>query len=117
MIVSPNMTVFEVIRGFSEEFPFLRLEIYCQGQEATTVWLEKPLFALSRLKEPLDVYLQADMPVFEVVESFWQNMGLQVVIFRRVGNSWLETSFTGNWTLEHQNNMGSAMVSVWSSGT
>lgn len=114
MIISPNMTVFEVIRGFSDQFPYLRLEIYCQGQEATSVWLEKPLRSLSRLKEPADVHLHAGMPVHEVVESFWQNMGLQVVIFRRVGNSWLETSFTGSWTLEHQNYMGSAMVSVWS---
>lgn len=113
MIISPNMTVFEVLRNFTDQFPFLRLEIYCQGQEAGSIWLEKPLFALSRLKEPQRVELTPCLTVQDVVELFWENLGLQVVIFRRVANSWLETSFTGSWTLEYQNNMGSAMVSVW----
>lgn len=114
MVISPNMTVFEVLRIFTDQLPYLRLEIYCQGQEAGSMWLEKPLYELSRLKDPQDVYLQPSMAVRDVVDLFWQKMGLQVVIFRRVGNSWLETSFTGSWTLEYQNSMASSMVSVWS---
>lgn len=114
MIISPNMTVFEVLRNFTDQFPYLRLEIYCQGQEAGAIWLEKPLNSLSRLKNPEDFVLTPAMAVHEVVDLFWKKMGLQVVIFRRVGNSWLETSFTGSWTLDYQNSMGSAMVSVWS---
>lgn len=112
LTIEPHMKVSDLMRVISENFPYLRLEIYCQGQEAMSLWPMKHLHELSRHKNPEALHIQPSMAVNEIVDLFWQKMGLQVMIFRRIGSMWLETSYTGSWSLEHQNNMGSSMVSV-----
>jgi hypothetical protein len=57
------------------------------------------------------------LAVHEVEEAFWSNMGLQVSVYRKVGNSILETSFVVGWTLEHQNKKGSELLTDFNAKT
>jgi hypothetical protein len=50
-----------------------------------------------------------EMKVSEVENLFWENMGIQISVFRKSGKTWLESSFTNYWSLERQNTLGKGM--------
>lgn len=57
-------------------------------------------------KDKAKVEILANMTVNELEQLFKTKFGLNIQIFRKSGNSWLETTVTDNWTLEKQNEEG-----------
>mgnify|MGYP006198833987 FL=1 len=82
LTIEPHMKVSDLMRVISENFPYLRLEIYCQGQEAMSLWPMKNLHELSKHKNPETVHIRPSMAVNEIVELFWQKMGLFWLSFK-----------------------------------
>ncbi len=109
MIVSGENLISEVESQFFKLFPFLHLEFYHKGEivqrQGTHLGLKS--IAKKMVLEPFTII--PEMSVHELETFFWENMGIQVSVFRKVGNSMLETSFTSSWTLKHQNNKGSEL--------
>jgi hypothetical protein len=51
------------------------------------------------------------MRVSELEQLLGNRYGLGVQVFRKAGNSWVETILTDSWTLEEQNNEGQVLSS------
>jgi hypothetical protein len=51
------------------------------------------------------------MKVSELEELFEEVFGLSVQVFRKSGESWLQTTTTDSWTLNQQNLKGKEMSS------
>lgn len=52
------------------------------------------------------IHITDDMPVSKLEQLFLDQFGLSVQVFRKSGSSWLETTFTDDWTLKRQNDAG-----------
>jgi hypothetical protein len=46
------------------------------------------------------------MTVIELEKTFEEMLGLSVLVYRKSGKLWLETTMTDNWTLAQQNENG-----------
>jgi hypothetical protein len=107
--VNAKIKAIDLIKNFGEIYPFLRLEIYYQGEEMSDAYHDYKLCDIVHKKIVECFVILPEMKVSEVEEAFWENMGLQISIFRKSGKTWLESSFTNYWSLERQNNLGREM--------
>ncbi len=104
--VSSEIKTNELIRQFSEIYPYLRLEIYHKGREMGDAAHQANLSDIINNKTFENFEIIPEMTVAEVETSFWEKMGIQISIFRKSGRTWLESSYTNYWSLEKQNNLG-----------
>lgn len=109
LYVNADMVAADLIKRFNEFYPFLRLEIYYRGEEMGAASHHCLLKEIVNKKTLESFVIVPEMKVSEVESSFWENMGLQVSIFRKSGKTWLESSYTNYWSLERQNILGREM--------
>ena len=107
--VKPDIKATDLIRQFNEIYPFLRLEIYYRGEEMSDATHDCMLCDIVHRKAVESFAILPEMKVSEVESMFWENMGIQISIFRKSGKTWLESSFTNYWSLERQNSLGKDM--------
>lgn len=105
IIIDKKMTVSQLARSFNETYPFLKVEVYYNGNDIGGDCFYT-LGEISKMKNPAAFAILPEMTIQEIEQFFWDELGLQVSVFRKVGNSWIHTAFTNNWTLERQNRMG-----------
>ena len=113
MLITDHKTLKEIKTEFSQKFPYLKLEFYKGKHEAG-----QPSPAILQLDENLtigsirkvhtegDLRISANLKVNTLEERFWKQYALNVQVFRRSGNLWLQTTTTDNWTLTEQNGKG-----------
>lgn len=109
--LSNDKTVAEIQKEFNTLFPFLKIGFFTKGHKVFEGTAKKSIIASeTKLKlvktEKTKVQISADMTVNELEQLFKTKFGLNIQIFRKSGNSWLETTVTDNWTLEKQNEEG-----------
>lgn len=109
LIVNAEMKADDLIKKFSEHYPFLRLEIYHRGQEMGDALNNCILKEIINRKKSESFEILPEMKVSEVEDIFWDKMGLQISVFRKSGKTWLESSFTNYWSLHRQNSLGKEM--------
>jgi len=113
LIIDENLSLKEIQQSFTATFPYLKIEFYETNNN---------LFEVSVKKNPLDknlilknirslesfgaLSISPEEKVVDVERNFFEIYGLNVQIFRRSANLWLQTTATDNWTLEHQNEIG-----------
>ncbi len=102
MIVYKDLTVSQLTHIFSENYPLLKIEIYHCGEEMSHDCFHT-LHEISNMKNPQNFTILPEMSFSNIEEIFWEKLGLQVVVFRKIRNEWVPTSVMGNYTLEHQN--------------
>ena len=109
--ISRNTMVYEIKKQFSSEFPFLKVEFLIPPHVSTGG--RHPVIAADtvrltsvqpHLKE--GAFVVNDMTTVGELESCFRNHLLDVQVFRRSANLWLETTMTDSWTLQKQNNHG-----------
>lgn len=101
-----DMPFTELESLFSSIFPFLVIEIYQSGEPLNGLYKAKKLSQIGRKKESIAFRIVPEMSVNQLEKLFWENFGIQMSVFRKVGSSLLETTFTSAWTLQHQNQKG-----------
>lgn len=109
LFVKPDIKATDLIRQFNEIYSFLRLEIYYRGEEMGNAYHNCKLSDIMHKKAAESFAILPEMKVSEVEKLFWENMGIQISIFRKSGKTWLESSFTNYWSLERQNTLGKGM--------
>ncbi|WP_162628278.1 hypothetical protein [Arcticibacterium luteifluviistationis] len=114
--VLAEMSIAEVEGKFNILFPFLNIEFFRNGESIEGNYRWKSLKDYGRKKVQEKFSIEPEMTVREMEKMFWEKMGLQVAVYRKVGKSVLETSFTSGWTLEHQNRKGSELQRAFASG-
>ena len=109
-----DRTISEVQQEFNEAFPFLKIEFFKNGTIRKDRYPAHLQFACGlKIKEAWNKKKQEGfldvtdaMTVSDLENSFMDQFGLSVQVFRRSGNIWLETTITDNWTLKQQNDHG-----------
>lgn len=114
--VSPEKSISQIQEEFAEVFPFLKLVFFSKPHKAYKSSHAKFLISEtgrtlgSMEKQPKngDLYIELEMPTWQLERLFEEEFGLHVQVFRKSGNTWLETSVTDDLTLEDQNAKGKA---------
>ncbi len=106
--VEKDMKVENLAKIFSEKYPFLKIAIYYEGEEVHFDSFHT-LGNLSSIKKPESFILLPTMTTEKIEQLFWDKMGLQVAVFRKIGNTWVSTAFTNNLTLERQNQIAESI--------
>ena len=111
LTISSDETIGQIQDQFMGYFPNLKPVFFTKphaaykGSPAKFIVSERDtlLSTLSSIiPENAVLLLELEMPVWQLERLFENEYGLHVQIFRRSGNTWLETSVTDDMTLEQQ---------------
>jgi len=102
--------------AFHALFPYLKLVFFTrphdayEGSPARYILNEPDQTLGASMKKQREgvLYLEPEMPTWQVERLFREEFGLNVQVFRQSGDLWLETSVTDDLTLEQQNAKGKA---------
>jgi len=117
--VSNLRTVAEVKADFNRFFPYLRLEFTKnngQSSNGNTTKERIPddliIGSIRVKKNEGEIEFSENSTVQEFESLFFDKFGLNVQVYRRSGNIWLETTMTDNWTLRMQNEHGREITEI-----
>ena len=109
--ISSDLTIGQLQTEFATFFPNLKPVFFTKphaaykGSPAKFIVSEREtrLSTLSaKVPERAFLMLELEMPVWQLERLFESEYGLHMQIFRRSGNTWLETSVTDDMSLEQQ---------------
>lgn len=113
MQIQDQKTLNQIQEEFSELFPFLKIEFYKErhitgeGSPANEQLDTTLTVGDGRtVQKEGDVKITPDMKVAELEALFQKQYGLNVQVFRRSGDIWLQTTATDSWALSEQNRKG-----------
>lgn len=113
MKIHSSRKLSEIKEEFNAGYPFLKLEFFKVphiDQEPTAkkamIRADHSVSEISELEKEGEIVLSGDMTVNELESLFRDEYGINVQVFRRSGNVWLETSSTDEMTLDEQNELG-----------
>lgn len=111
--IEAGMSISTVQHAFNEAFPFLKLEFFRKPHRPKGASEKKHLLkpdgilrARSKSRKKTFVQVTEEMTVSELEQLFLEYFGISAQVFRKSGRSWLETTFTDDWTLQKQNHEG-----------
>ncbi len=118
MIITDSSLLRDLQADFNLQFPYLKIEFY-QGQhqahEASApnsrIETDHSVAIARESHQDGEFNINEGMTVNEVENLFYDYYGLNVQVFRRSGNIWLQTTSTDDWTLEEQNKKGRQSMS------
>ncbi|MBI4944954.1 MAG: hypothetical protein HY840_00975 [Bacteroidetes bacterium] len=110
IIINDHRKIFAIQKEFSEQFKKLKIEFFSRPHKSGAPSSKKMMKRHSKtLGECRVVHTKGmlsitpGMTVADLEQNFQNIYGLSVQVFRKSGNSWLETTATDGWTLEEQN--------------
>lgn len=108
--ISDDKTIGEVQAEFQEHFPFLKIEFYSgehiEGQgtlDALKINVNKTIGEVRSKHTSGELSIHGNQKVATLESNFHDMFGLNVQVFRRSANLWLQTTVTDEWTLSQQN--------------
>ena len=113
--VYTNTTLREVKEKFSHCFPFLKLEFYQYRHHTEDQQFKKEVYKGLSLEETSEFFKEGTVEfwpnttVAELEQQFQIELGLAAKVFRKSGESWVDTTQTSHLRLGKQNEMGSAI--------
>ena len=113
MTITDKKTIKTIQAEFNAKFPYLKIEFYAQehGQEEGSLDKDKlaDTFTIGNARTTMnegDLSIHANQKVSTLEQHFQEKYGLNVQVFRKSGDVWLQTTTTDNWTLHKQNEKG-----------
>jgi hypothetical protein len=111
--ITPTRLISEVQQEFNKEYPFLKLEFFrdkvSQQQEYATNQVIPHTRRIGDGQGAIAdgvIEIGENMKVKELEKIFKDQFRLNVQVYRRSGNLWLQTTMTDDWTLKNQNEHG-----------
>ena len=108
--ITDDKTIEEVQEAFHEHFPFLKLESYSgehsEGKgtlDSLKINVDKTIGEARNKHNSGEVSIHGNQKVSTLESNFHDTFGLNVQVFRRSANLWLQTTVTDEWTLSQQN--------------
>lgn len=115
MLITDQKKLIDIQREFNQKFPFLKIEFYSgQHQPGQGSPLRERLDSQQTIGTVRTVHQEGDlrvdsrMTVNKFEQHFYERYGLNVQVFRKSGNLWIQTTSTDSWTLNEQNRKGGA---------
>jgi hypothetical protein len=115
MTISDQKTLQDISREFHQMFPGLKLEFYAKAHaagEGSPVQERLPgesqLSKVRTIEQEGDLEIDPEMSVSQFEQLFAERYGLNVQVFRKSGNLWMQTTSTDHWSLAQQNRKGGA---------
>ncbi|MEO6844488.1 MAG: hypothetical protein ABI184_04895 [Ginsengibacter sp.] len=103
----------EVQKEFSKVYPFLKIEFLKKPHAVKELTYRKFRLNPGRLLSeesksfnPSEIDIRKNKTVAELEKEVYEKLGIAMQVSCKSGNIWLETSFTGDRTLEMQNQQG-----------
>lgn len=110
MKIDNQKSITEIQKEFSSLFPFLKIEFFKNSHHVFEGNSKKELtHKITHLNKPGELNINELMTVAELEQTFKDQFGLNVQVFRKHGNSWIETTVTDSWTLKKQNEEGKTL--------
>lgn len=112
MTITDNRSIASIQREFQTHFPFLKLEFYDtehvagEGSPLNQQYQDnsKTIGEIRKKHTEGDLSINGHLLVKNLEKRFYVQYGLNVQVFRKSGNTWLQTVSTDSWTLSEQNN-------------
>ena len=120
MIISDDKKISDIQQEFQQLFPHLQIRFYQgqheEGKASPPEAMLDPALSIGEVRkvhQAGELTIDPEMTVAGLEEQFWRRYGLNVQVFRRSGNLWLQTTKTDNWTLAEQNRKGGHSEEEW----
>lgn len=121
--INDNRKISEIQEDFSTTFPFLKVLFYTEPEGITSPHVKhvqiknvsKKIGEYSKTSRKTVYIISPEKSVADLEKFFKVQYDLVVQVFRKSGKAWLETSETGNWPLEKQNNEGEQLSKPYNS--
>jgi hypothetical protein len=117
LIIHDSYTLKEIQEEFSKHFPYLKLEFFefapgekkIFSKENLITATDKTIGETRHLHIPGHLSINGHQKVVTLEDHFRDNFGMDIQVFRKSGNTWLQTTNTDHWTLSEQNRKGKEM--------
>jgi hypothetical protein len=106
ILINDHLAITELQEKFNQVFPYLKIEILEPPIEKGRSIKGKSTLGKYRNGQSSNenIVISSKQKVRELKQLFEKVYGLIVLIFRKIGEIWLETTSTIDWTFEKQNN-------------
>jgi len=109
--VKDSLSISDIQKQFEDRFAYLKLMFFKKGHADNQGNPKKDLMSsitkLDSIKHKNGkIVFDEDITVTELEHLFKDHFDLNVQVFRKSGNSWIETTVTDSWTLKKQNDQG-----------
>jgi len=119
MIIHDDKTLKQIQDEFSEKFPFLKIEFYKFPHEESgysnvkdQINTNKKIADIRLVHNTENISIKKDMTVNDFELMFNNKLSLNVQVFRKSGNIWLQTGATDYLTLAEQNRRGEESLTM-----
>ncbi|MBK8052474.1 MAG: hypothetical protein IPK35_04145 [Saprospiraceae bacterium] len=113
MKIQKTSTVQHIFDQFNNVFPYLKLEFFSKGHEDHKGNKPEDIISHSTLLSSInpellekDFIISEEMTVSAFEQMMKDNFNLNVQVFRKSNDLWLQTTATDHWTLQKQNGKG-----------
>ncbi len=109
--INGDSSINSIVKEFSFHYPFLKINFlknYFKNAISSKGSLSEIELSkkIGSNREKKVININKTRTVLELEKELENIFGLAVLIFRKSGNVWVETSLTEDWTLEEQNKAG-----------
>ncbi len=119
IIINDHRKIFAIQEEFNTFFPYLKLEFLSKPHKPKGASAKKlvksnnsTLGECRTIHRKGEIIISPEMTTIDLEENFYNDYGLGVLIFRKSGKVWLETTVTNGWTLKEQNVQGEDLCKV-----
>ncbi len=125
IIIHDSNSLQEIQKTFNEHFPYLKLEFFNLdpakeknfSRENMITDTHKTLADVRHIHRNGYISINGHQKVSTLEQHFSENFGIDIQVFRKSGDTWLQTTATDEWTLARQNKKGEEMNQITNSET
>ena len=116
LTISKDVFLTELKKQFNDYFAYLKIEFLEKSRSSAKktnfpIITEKRIGELTTKLINQELEITPTMTVSELEDTFKQKLDLRIVVYRKSGKIWLETSATEHWSLFKQNQFGQLLGS------
>lgn len=117
ILIDDNTLISDIQKEFNSHFPFLKLEFFefdingksVNSKDHLITDTKQPINKIRHIHLAGRISMNGHQKVSTFEQHFRENFGVNVQVFRKSGNAWLQTITTDSWTLAEQNAKGEEM--------
>lgn len=118
VVIKDDKTLKEIKADFNAHFPHLKIEFFStkhstdEGSPKAAIYDENLLLSKIREKHAEgELSIDGHLKTASFEQNFSTTFGVNVQVYRKSGNVWLQTVTTDDWTLAEQERKGVEMES------